>query len=116
MVSEPNIEPSELLVELRKEFEEQRDSGGPFWVDASVRGDHIVVVYRDRIGSPLIGRRYNVRRLSALFEPAQSATALAEILVTSDFVPPSTGGGKEMRVDWADGLNVSGQKIQWVNS
>jgi hypothetical protein len=109
------VEPSQLLVELRKEFDEQRDDDGPFWEDATVQGDHLIVVYRDRVKSPLIGRRYNVPRLAALFEPAQSASALAETLVSSDFVPPSTGGGKEMDVQWANGLSVDGQRIYWIN-
>ena len=108
--------PSQLLIELRREFDEQRDDDGPYWEDAKVDGDHIIVVYRDRAKSPLIGRRYNVPRLATLFEPVQGARALAETLVSSDFVPPSTGGGRELDVPWANGLNVEGQTIRWIDA
>lgn len=114
-MTKESLEPSQLLIELRREFDEQRDEDGPFWEDAKAEGDHIVVVYRDREKTALIGRRYNVPRLTALFEPAQSAGALAETLVSSDFLPPSTGSGKEMDVPWARGLTVEGRRIHWIN-
>jgi hypothetical protein len=54
MVSEPNVEPSELLVELRKEFDEQRDSdaaaGGRGESDRLFWGAPLMVLLFRRIG------------------------------------------------------------------
>jgi len=75
----------------------------------------VVVLYREYVRGPVLGRRYDLPAHAALFKPDPSPQDLAEIVFWNDIVDP-TGRGEVLDVNWADGLGVERRDIQWVGA
>lgn len=89
---------------------------GPIMVGARVLPDSsAVIIYRERAGSPVLGRRYDLTTYSRLFSPDSSARHLAEIAYADDLTDPS-GSGTRLHVDWADGVVADPHEIGWLLS
>jgi hypothetical protein len=93
-----------FLVHLQHLFATDTDwNDGMQWVGGRALTDDVaVVLYRNRPGGPVLGRRYDLGAERALFTD-DSAEAIAGEAWTGDFVDPS-GPGELLPVDWAGGL------------
>jgi hypothetical protein len=72
-----------------------------------------VILYRERVDGPVLGRRYDLERYAALFDPHLTVSALADIAFVDDVADP-TGSGRELVVDWSDGIDHPDEIIYWV--
>ncbi len=106
---------NEFVAAVRARF---HDSGllrdGMEWVAGGVQPpDAAVILYRDRPGGPVLGRRYLLREYSALFGGATAQWLATEAWV-SDITAPS-GDGERKDVDWADGLVPDPAEVRWLD-
>lgn len=106
---------NEFVAAVRARF---RDSellrDGMEWVAGGVRSpDAAIILYRDRPGGPVLGRRYLLREYSALFG-GETAQWLATEAWVSDITDPS-GDGEPKDVDWAEGLVTDPTEVRWLD-
>lgn len=106
---------NEFVAAVRARF---RDSellrDGMEWVAGVVQPpDAAIILYRDRPGGPVLGRRYLLREYSALFG-GESAQWLATEAWVSDITAPS-GDGERKDVDWAEGLVRQPGEVRWLD-
>ncbi len=106
---------NEFVAAVRARFQDSdllRD--GMEWVAGGVqRPDVAVVLYRDRPGGPVLGRRYPLQEYSALFG-GETPQWLATEAWVSDITAPS-GDGAPKDVDWADGLVRQPEEVRWLD-
>lgn len=102
------------MAQLRHLFQTDTDWNKDMqWVGARALTDDVaVVLYRDRPGGPVLGRRYDLPQERALFTDNSPAAIAAEAW-TGDFVDPS-GPGELRSVDWADGLCDVPADVRWI--
>lgn len=62
---------------------------------------------------PILGRRYVLPEFKSLFDDDLSINDLAQIIVTDEISDP-TGHGQVLPVDWAKGLVLPGQPVEWA--
>lgn len=105
-----------FLAHLQHLFTTDTDwNDGTEWVAGRALTDDVaVVLYRDRPGGPVLGRRYDLAADRTLFTD-DSAEAIAGEAWTGDFVDPS-GPGELLPVDWADGLCDDPGSVQWIGA
>lgn len=106
---------NEFVATVRARF---RDSellrDGMDWVSGCVQPpDVAIILYRDRPGGPVLGRRYLLSEYSALFG-GETAQWLATEAWVSDITAPS-GDGVRKDVDWADGLVRQPEEVRWLD-
>lgn len=76
-------------------------------------GDEFFVVYRQERSHELLGYRGDAADYSARFEPRQTASQLAAILLQSMSEPPGPGRrGPEL---WGAGLVPDPSEISWIS-
>lgn len=76
-------------------------------------GDEFTVIYRQASSPQLFGLRGNAADYSALFEPRQTSSQLAAILLRSMSEP--NGPGRRGPDLWGDGLVPDPSEIGWVS-
>ncbi|MBM7473819.1 hypothetical protein [Curtobacterium herbarum] len=110
----PSVTPGErrastdaFLVHLQHLFANDTDwNDGMQWVAGRALTDDVaVVLYRDRPGGPVLGRRYDLAVERALFTD-DSAEAIAGEAWTGELLP----------VDWADGLCDAPRSVHWIGA
>lgn len=105
-----------FLEHLRARVVDVRDprSAALVWVLGveDTEGD-AVVLYRERAGGPLLGRRYRLPEYAALFDIGSSPERLADIAFTDDVSDPTGGGVEDAAAEERAGLEP-GSGVQWV--
>ncbi|WIE76749.1 hypothetical protein [Curtobacterium sp. MCSS17_007] len=106
---------NEFVAAVRARF---RDSDllrdGMEWVAGGVQPpDVATILYRDRPGGPVLGRRYPLKEYSALFG-GETVQWLATEAWVSDITAPS-GDGERKDVDWAEGLVPDPTEVRWLD-
>lgn len=87
---------------------------GMEWVAGGVQPpDAAVIIYRDRPGGPVLGRRYRLGEYSALFG-GETPQWLATEAWMSDITAPS-GDGERKDVDWAEGRVWEPGEVRWLD-
>jgi hypothetical protein len=106
-----------FLEALRAHFVEQssapRSEPNPVvWVNAAADNDGVVVlIYRQYEDGPLVGRRWVLDDLGAMFG-TQDPVDLAEQMWLNEVEDPDTGG-QHLAVGWAHGLVDDPGEVLW---
>ncbi len=105
---------NEFVAAVRARF---HDSGllrdGTEWVAGGVQPpDAAVILYRDRPGGPVLGRRYLLREYSASSAVRRRSGCDGGVGVRHH--GPS-GDGERKDVDWADGLVRDPGDVRWLD-
>ncbi|MCK9894027.1 hypothetical protein [Frankia sp. AgB32] len=83
------------------------------WVAGRVLGtDSVVMLYREGADGPVIGRHYLVPELASMFDANVATEELARIVFVDEITDPS-GPGRQLAVDWADGLVPDPSAVTW---
>jgi hypothetical protein len=105
-----------LLDSIAALFEQQKAGWVPGyeWIGGKVLpDDSVVILYREWAPGPILGRRYVLPEFKALFDDDLSINDLAQIIVTDEISDP-TGHGEVLSLDWAKGLVLPGQSVEWA--
>ena len=81
-------------------------------VGTRAAGDEFTVIYRQAASPQLLGRRGSVADFAALFEPRQTMSQLAGILLQAMSEP--SGPGRPGASDWARNLVPDPSLVGWV--
>ncbi|WP_163547382.1 hypothetical protein [Candidatus Frankia nodulisporulans] len=83
------------------------------WVGGRVLdSDHVVMLYREGAGGPVIGQHYQLSAFASMFDPETTTEGLAHIIFVDEITDPS-GPGERLDVDWADGLVPDPSAVTW---
>lgn len=72
----------------------------------------VIVVYRQKPNSRMLGRRFDLQKFAQLFDPTSPPEVLARIALVDDIFDPS-GPGTRLNVSWAEGIVDNPDEIEW---
>lgn len=107
---------AELMEQLERRAATSSADSDPYKVAiiaTRTRGDEFTVIYRQARSPQLLGYRGNAADYSALFEPRQTASQLAAVLLQSMSEP--TAPGRRGLEQWGAGLVPDPSELRWIS-